>query len=355
MSSWALTLPPFFSLCLSLCLAHADFAQQPGNASPASESRASSLRQNAAAALNSLGVLHFERQEFDKAMAAFQDALKYDPENYNIRTNLAMVFYQRHQFGKVIETLGSASEQEQTDRRALTALAVSCFALGKFSQAAPLYEKLVGAMPDDVVLRLTLAAVYRLSNHPDQAENVLKQLPGDDRTQAQFHVILADAHRSQLHVKEAIGEYEEALALNPTLPEVNYRLGVLYSDLRLYEQAREAFERELRISPSGADAAYSLGAYFLNYGNDTKTAAQYFEKTIQLNPGHLGGYLGLIKIQLGLGNPAEALRLAEKAQANGGENDELHYLKSRAYNLQGRKDLAEQELKRFEELRSIHR
>ena len=76
MSSWALTLPPFFSLCLSLCLAHADFAQQPGNASPASESRASSLRQNAAAALNSLGVLHFERQEFDKAMAAFQDALK---------------------------------------------------------------------------------------------------------------------------------------------------------------------------------------------------------------------------------------------------------------------------------------
>jgi len=63
----------------------------------------------------------------------------------------------------------------------------------------------------------------------------------------------------------------------------------------------------------------------------------------------------LIKIQLGLGKPAEALRLAEKAQATGGDNDELHYLKSRAYNLQGRKDLAEQELKRFEELRSIHR
>jgi len=352
MISWVLTLTLFLSLLLSLCLAHAGFAQQSTSASSASESRASSLRQNAAAALNSLGVLYFERQELDKAMAAFQDALKYDPGNHNIRTNLAMVFYQRHQFEKVIETLGSSSEQEQTDRRALTALAVSCFALGKFSQAAPLYEKLVGAMPDDVVLRLTLAAVYRLSNHPDQAENLLKQLPSDDRTQAQFHVILADAHRSRLQVKEAIGEYQSALALAPTLPEVNYRLGVLYSDLRLYGQAREAFERELRINPKSADAAYSLGAYFLSYGNDTETAAQYFEKTIQFNPGHLGGYLGLIKIQLGLGNPAEALRLAERAQANGGDNDELHYLKSRAYNLQGRKDLAEQELKRFEELRS---
>src|SRR5439155_23842951 len=173
--------------------------------------------------------------------------------------------------------------------------------------------------------------------------------------QAQFHVILADAHRSRLQVKEAIGEYQSALALAPTLPEVNYRLGVLYSDLRLYGQAREAFERELRINPKSADAAYSLGAYFLSYGNDTETAAQYFEKTIQFNPGHLGGYLGLIKIQLGLGNPAEALRLAERAQANGGDNDELHYLKSRAYNLQGRKDLAAQELKRFEQLHSVHR
>jgi hypothetical protein len=60
----------------------------------------------------------------------------------------------------------------------------------------------------------------------------------------------------------------------------------------------------------------------------------------------------LIKIQLGLGKPAEALALAEKAEAVGNDNDELHYLKSRAFNLQGKKDLAEKELKKFEELRS---
>src|SRR5207247_2645135 len=195
MISWVLTLTLFLSLLLSLCLAHAGFAQQSTSASSASGSRESSLQQTAAAALNSLGVLYFERQELDKAMAAFQDALKYDPGNHNIRTNLAMIFYQRHQFEKVIETLGSTSGQ----------------------------------------------------------------LPNDDRTQAQYHVILADAHRGQLHVKEAIGEYEKALALAPTLPEVHYRLGVLYGDLHLYGQAREAFERELRISPRSADAAYSLG------------------------------------------------------------------------------------------------
>ncbi len=116
-------------------------------------------------------------------------------------------------------------------------------------------------------------------------------------------------------------------------------------------KAVEAFERELRINPQSADAAYSLGAYYLNYGNDAAKAREYFETTARLNPNHLGAYLELIKIQLGLGKPAEALALADKAEALGSENDELHYLKSRAFNLQGKKELAEKELKKFEELR----
>ena len=144
----------------------------------------------------------------------------------------------------------------------------------------------------------------------------------------------------------------KALALVPTLPEVNYRLGVLHSDLHAYDKALESFQRELRINPQSADAAYSLGAYYLNYGNDAAKAREYFETTARLNPGHLGAYLELIKIQLGLGKPAEALALAEKAEAVGNDNDELHYLKSRAFNLQGKKDLAEKELKKFQELRS---
>jgi hypothetical protein len=59
-----------------------------------------------------------------------------------------------------------------------------------------------------------------------------------------------------------------------------------------------------------------------------------------------------MKIYLDSGKSAEALQLAEKAQTLGLENDELHYLKSRAFNLQGKKHLAEKELQRFEELRT---
>jgi tetratricopeptide (TPR) repeat protein len=330
---------------------HVSFAQQPAKPTISSDAKEEGLRQTAARTLNSLGVAYFERQQFAKAIAAFEDALKYDPANQDMRTNLGMVYFQRGQFSKVVETLTEVSTTRPTDQRVLTALAVAHFAEGRYNEASSFYERLAPLVPNDPVLRITLAVAAQLAERPDAAR-LLQQLPQNAETQAQYHIILADAHRSQQRLPAAIEEYEKALALVPSLPEVNYRLGVLHSDLHAYDKALESFQRELRINPQSADAAYSLGAYYLNYGSDPAKAREYFETTARLNPGHLGAYLELIKIQLGLGKPVEALALAEKAEAVGNDNDELHYLKSRAFNLLGKKDLAEKELKKFQELRS---
>jgi tetratricopeptide (TPR) repeat protein len=341
-------------LMLGLLLAsiQSAFAQQSVKPTANSHQKEETLRQTAARTLNSLGVAYFEKQQFAKAIAALEDALKYDPENQDMRTNLGMVYFQERQFNKVVETLTDVSRVRPADQRVLTALAVAHFAEGRYGESVSFYEKLALLVPSDRMLRITLAVAYKLSERPAEASRVLQQLPQNAETQAQFHVILADAYRSRQGLPAAIAEYEKALALVPTLPEVNYRLGVLHSDLHAYSKAVEAFERELRINPQSADAAYSLGAYYLNYGNDAAEARGYFETTARLNPNHLGAYLELIKMELGLGKPAEALALAEKSVAIDAENAELHYLKARALNLQGKKDLAEQELKKFEELKS---
>jgi hypothetical protein len=47
-----------------------------------------------------------------------------------------------------------------------------------------------------------------------------------------------------------------------------------------------------------------------------------------------------------------AIDLAQKVETGGRDNEEFHYLKSRAYNLLGKKDLAEKELKIFEKLKA---
>jgi len=324
------------------------FAQQTNSAS--NPTKEQDLRRTVSRALNSLGVFYYEKQESAKAIETLEQALEYDPGNADLRTNLAMMYLEQQHFEKVLEQLDSVSGHEQ-DQRSLTALAVSTFALGKYDQAVLFYKKLVEQQPADPVLRLTLAVTLQLSGQSEESEKILKQLPNDITTQAQFHVILADAYRFRAKGPEAVAEYEKALSLAPVLPEVNYRLGVMQSELHNYQKAADSFRRELKINPDNANATYSLGAYYLSYGNDPEQARKDFEKALQLNPQHLGAYLGLMKIHLNQSQPAEALQLAQKAEGVGSGNEEFHYLKSRALNLLGKRELAEKELKTFEEMR----
>jgi len=308
------------------------------------------LRQSAAGVLSSLGIFYYEHRQAEKAIEALEDALRYQPNDPGIRTNLAMVYYQAGKFPKVVELL--EAKLTEPSQRALTALAVSCFALARYGDSARYYEALSKSVTDDPVLLVTLAAVYQLGGDADKAEAVLSRLPDTPLTRAQFYVVLGDAHRNQTQVAEAIAAYEKAVSLSNQLPGVNYWLGVLYSDSHEYGKAAAAFGRELELDPRNAEAAASFGAYYLTHGNDMVRARGYFEQALRNAPGHLGAQLGMIKVLLAEGKPADAFAAAERALAGGATDEELHYLKARALNLLGRKEEAQKELDVFRELRS---
>jgi len=262
------------TLLWTIWLVQPNLAQQT-NAVSAQVAKEQALRRVVSRALSSLGVFYYEKQEPAKAIRSLEEALKYDPQSVDIRTNLAMVYLEQQQFEKVLEQLGSTANLSERDQRSLTALAVSNFALGKYDQAVLFYKKLVQLLPADQVLRLTLAVAHHLNDEPGESEKILKQLPDDQTTQAQFHVILADAYRFRSKSSQAVAEYEKAVSLAPDLPEVNYRLGVLHSELHAYQKAADAFRRELKINPDNANATYSLGAYYFSYGNDPEQAGKY--------------------------------------------------------------------------------
>jgi len=340
--------PRFF---LAFCLVVASrpaFSTQQTASPPAQTGKEQDLRRIVAKSLSSLGAFYYERRESKKAIETLEEALTYAPESADIRTNLAMLYLQQQQFEKVLETLGAITNLDEREARAVTALAVCNFVLGRYERAVYFYAKLAQLHPEDKELTLTLAVALHLNGEAEESEKVLHRLPNEPATQAQYHVIMADAFRFRAKLPQALAEYEKAIALAPDLPLVNYRLGVLQSELHEYEKAARSFREELRIDPNSFDASYSLGAYYFNNGNDPGTARTYFEKTLQINPQHLGAYLGLMKIYLSSSQAAEALQLAEKAEELGRGNEEFHYLKSRIYNLLGKKDLAEKELKIFE-------
>ena len=320
-------------------------------ASQQSSGQDEKLRQFAAQALTDLGIHYYQQQNYRKATSCFEDALRYHPGNETYRVNLAMGYLGSGRYDLVIATLTAKPQLSQLDERTQTALALSYFATGRYRQAISPYEGLAKMKPDDVVLQLTVAAVYALDGQPERAEQTLRRFPNDPAVQAHYHIILADAHRNRSDLQGAIREYEKALTIAPNTPGVNYRLGALYSNLNDIEKAMKLFNRELEVYPENPDAHFSLGAYSLNFQNELETARRHFQRSVELNPKHLEAYLGLMKTSLAQGKPAEALQLAERIQSVGQENGELHYLKARALNLLGKREQAESELKLFEQWR----
>jgi tetratricopeptide (TPR) repeat protein len=333
----------FFSMSLALQ------AQQSRPVVPSNKEE--ELRHAVSRALQSLGIFYFEKQESTRAIEPLETALRYDPENAGIRVNLSMVYLEQKQFEKIIATLGPDPKYSNHDQRSLTAMAVSNFVLGKYDQAVLFYKKLSQMLPSDQGLLLALAVAHQLNHEMQASQEILKRLPQDDKTRAQYHVVLGDAYRYRAKGLQAVDEYEKARSLAPDLPGVNYQLGVLQSELHDYNKAFEAFQRELTLDPNSADAHYSMGAYYLGFGNDPEQARRHFEKTIQLRPTHLGGYLGLMKIYISHGRLEEALRVADRAAGLASGNEEFHYLKARAFSLLGKKEEAEKEMKTFERMR----
>ena len=151
------------------------------------------LRQTVSRALNSLGIFYL-RSKRSPGHGDSGGGTKYNPEDAGIRVNLAMVYLGQKQFEKVIAALGPDAKFGGHDQRSITAMAVSNFVLGKYDQAVFYYKKLSQLLPADQELLLTLAVV--VPNGETQAsQELLKKLPQDARTRAQYHVVLGDAYR----------------------------------------------------------------------------------------------------------------------------------------------------------------
>jgi len=95
----------------------------------------------------------------------------------------------------------------------------------------------------------------------------------------------------------ALIKYLEAVRLNPNNDNMYNRLGIIYSQLKLYEDARQAFEHALALKPKFAYAVNNLGSVYFAQGN-LKKAEKFFKKAIHLKTDEASFHMNLGSIYL---------------------------------------------------------
>ena len=224
------------------------------------------------------------------------------------------------------------------------------------------------------------ADLYFRTDRLDENVKELKQILALDPRSADAHMLLGIAYSawgSKELKGEAIGEFRQALDLNPRLVQVRFFLAHLYLDLGRAARAREELEaalvqtpgnpeflallgeaerqlknprravdvtrQALQADPTFAPARYYLGLALLDAGQRDE-AIKELEQVVRAGAPVADAYLSLGSAYNDAGRTAEAIETLSQGLRVDPAKSELHIALARAYRAKGLLEKADAQL-----------
>ena len=247
--------------------------------------------QQAVAARSNLGLAFQNTEQYERALAAYDDALKLAPTYADGHHNRGNALYKLGRFDDAAEAFGTAvkcarSPHSSTDPR--------------HASHAPRSSSLhLRFVPTDGESHFNRGnALDQLGRHDEAAASfgaVLKITPGDEA--AAYN--LGNSLKALGKTDEALEVYRYALkrqqsgdGANPREPATHANIGYTLDAAGRYGEAIGAFQASLALLPSDASVHTGLG-HALKSKGDMSAAADAYRKALSIEPTASAAYAGL--------------------------------------------------------------
>ena len=153
--------------------------------------------------------------------------------------------------------------------------------------------------------------------------------------------------------EEAIAQFEAALQLLPSCVDCHFNIGIALVQLERFDQAADAFGRALEVNPDYAAAHYGLADVYGRQGRaDLASEARSAANRIAMAALEAGQALVREAMTRGIaflesGNFTDAVAQLRLAVATDSTLNDANYWLGRAYQEQGRLEVAAQSLRRY--------
>jgi tetratricopeptide (TPR) repeat protein len=349
----------------------ADAETQTGAADPTSEKIAQAHAHYAAA------IVHDMNDETEAALEDYYQAAYDDPRDESLVLEVSRRFIQKKQLEKSLELLSRAAAQPDASGAVFARLGIVYGQLGKTDQAITAGRTAIKRSPDLLAGYQNLFVNYLQNKQEQEALKVLDEASKQPKTDTEFLVTLselylsygtqvpsqkekantkaaailaraeklslsnpslrlrvAEAYNSLGNIEKAADLYLELLKKLPDLPMLRERIHAKLAGIYLrgsdHKKAVEQLEAIVRDDPTNPEAYYYLG-YIAYSEKKPAQAAEYFSKTIVLNPDFPDPYYELALSQISLNKPDEALDTLEKARKKFAQNYTLELFSGLAY------------------------
>ena len=336
------------------------------------------------------GARALAEHRYADAERAFEKLRELSPNTAEICAQLGFVYFQQGKFAQAVPVLQQALKLKPTLPNLDVLLAMSLAELGKYEAALPALQKGFKRTADAALKRSTglqLQRAYTGLQQDDKAVEVALELvrlyPKDPEVlyhagrlfgnfaylntvklaevapdSLWLHLAAGEANEAQGQFETALREYRAAAALAPDKTGIHYRLGRALlararqdtADTTSEPEALKAFERELALDPTNANAAYEAAEIHRKSAHFDE-ALKLFAQAVKHYPDFEEALVGSGRTLLSLGKPNEALAPLRQAIALN-PNDEVAWFQlAQAQRALG--DAAEQQraLAEFQRLR----
>jgi len=260
------------------------------------------------------------------ALIPLQRALALDPENAEVRLDLARV-----------EASGGLPEAALSDYRRLVsnralepngqkAVGLALAALGDSADAIVQFQFILESHPADEAVAETLAREYLRTQQPDLAIATLQSALSKATDKADLYNLLGWLYQQAGHGNEAENSYRNAILADPKRPEPYLRLSWLFAEFHHFDDGAQTLREGLRFVPDPFSLQLQLST-ILVLGGHEQEALPILQKVIAAQPHNPAGYTTLI-IDYTLLNPSfdRPLQAAEQAIKECPNDYLSHYL-----------------------------
>lgn len=301
------------------------------------------------AALMELGVAELRLGRPNQAVEMLRKAIAISPEVQGANLFLGIAYAQMHQVEDCVAALHRELQLDPTDAEADMWLGIVELQDGHPEKATEPLDRAAELSPNDLNI-----LEYRGQAHSAVAFASYARMAVIDPNSWHVHRVQGRLYAQQGQHKEAIAEFLEAVKQMPNNSDLYEELGSEYLKSSALDLARQAFSKELELSPNNPIAMYNLAKIDI----ETNRPAEGIDLLRKVIAGYANEpatyfYLGLGEFDTG--NTRDALTQLEKARDMHPEPElapRIQYELSRVYRKLGRIDEANRAVREYTRLKA---
>ena len=257
-------------------------------------------------ALHLLGIIAYQRKDYDSCISLIQRSLSFNPQNAQALNSLGTVIKAKGNVGKALEYFQQALTLKPDYPEAHNNYGNTLRAQGKLREAIASLKTAISLNPKLVEAHYNLAMGYHSQGKLDMAVKSYKQVLSHKENSPEVYFSLGNVFFDQGNMIEAIQSFKKVISYMPNNAIAHNKLGTAYHSQEKLEEAIECYKRAISLIPNFVQPRNNMGCALCERG-ELEAAAISLKHALKLKPDYADGHCNLGNVLKEQGKYAEAI------------------------------------------------